>query len=177
MFKFVTRHVSRVRDRSRQAESLWCAGSDMTDAATSTRPSITVPLLGRYFSVVKEFKTYLSEILEFPSDPSTSTFEPNSTDGPLYHALIDTCYLGINTTSHAKTPWPRFKVFPSMVDMREVGGHVYPQSISLINHRRFWTKLRKSYSGQNNPKVCSRWAIDGQAVKLSLEDAVLTGVS
>jgi len=149
----------------------------MTDSATSARPSITVPLLGKHFSVVKELKTYLSEILEFPSDASTSTFEPSNTDGPLYHALIDTCYLGINTTNHAKTSWPRFKVFPAMVDMREVGGRASPRSNSLVNHCRFWTKLRRNFSGQNNPKICSRLAIDGQAVKLSLEDSVLTGGS
>ncbi|RDB25955.1 Telomerase reverse transcriptase [Hypsizygus marmoreus] len=87
----------------------------------SCKPSITVPILGKYFPIVKELRTYLSEILnplshgDYDLSQAIHRFEPRENDCPLYCALLNTSYVALTVEDRTQ-----FQVFPAMVNMREV---------------------------------------------------------
>lgn len=92
---------------------------------TTPKPSITVALLQNYFSVVKDLRTYLSEILDpLPCEDISishrlNDFEPKDTDSHLYHSLVETSYVAFNANTSGLRG-PSFKVFSAMADMREI---------------------------------------------------------
>jgi hypothetical protein len=91
--------------------------------ATSLKPSVTVHLLEKYFAIVKNLRTYLAEILELPSSSQLSiahAWDATEADSIPYHDLLSSSYVALKVPSNLKTVSPRFKVFPVMIDMREV---------------------------------------------------------
>ncbi|KAF5382158.1 hypothetical protein D9615_004408 [Tricholomella constricta] len=117
---------------------------------TTLKPSITLDMLQNYFTVVKDLRTYLSEISEplpqtHSSIPSQAAgLAPKSTDPPSYDVLVNTSYVAINLDT-SELPRASFKMFSAMADMREVldraqerifRGSKNPQNIITAGYRR-----------------------------------------
>jgi hypothetical protein len=86
--------------------------------------SISVPLLEKYFAVVKDLRTYLSEILALSSPLNIAhPWDATDADSTLYRDLLNMSYVALKAPANLKTVTPRFKVFPVMTDMREVSKH------------------------------------------------------
>ncbi|KAG5646943.1 hypothetical protein DXG03_001666 [Asterophora parasitica] len=85
-------------------------------SGTTIKPSITIELLRSYFGVVKDLRTYLSEILEplshadNPILSQVSDIDPKDTDSPGYKSLLNTTYVAFNPEAQSAVR-PPFKVF------------------------------------------------------------------
>lgn len=77
---------------------------------------LTTELLQRYFPVVKDLRSYLSDILETQDGASHLSFLPTEEDTPLYRELVNTSCVALKPCGAP----PRFHTYPPMTDMREV---------------------------------------------------------
>ncbi|KAF9468016.1 hypothetical protein BDZ94DRAFT_835389 [Collybia nuda] len=121
-----------------------------------TYPTCTI--LGKYFSVVKELKSYLSEILQ-PSADGTFSFMPNADDTPSYTSLVNTSYVAMKTPLGGEKP--RFQVFDAMANMHEVLDKAQekifkskqPQNIITAGYRMASRQGDRGKQGMNRPGV------------------------
>ena len=120
----------------------------------SLNRSIMVPLLEKYFTVVKDLRTYLTEILELPSPLSGAySWDAKEADSTHYRDLLNSSYVALKVPADVKLVVPRFKVFPVMTDMREVSRH-QPGNLEKVEHAwqiidRAQEKLFKSKAPQH----------------------------
>jgi hypothetical protein len=118
--------ITRMRDKPQPFRQVGghLGPSSPIAMARSLDRSITVPLLEKYFPIVKDLRTYLCGILEMPSSLSTAhPCDATDTDSTQYHDLLNSSYVALKSPANPKIVIPHFKVFPVMTDMREVSRH------------------------------------------------------
>jgi hypothetical protein len=103
-----------------------------TQMASSSRPPITFSVLEKYFTVVKDLRDYLSEILEFGDGSDSHLFLPQVTDSTAYRDLIDTSYVA-SKSPDAQNPNVRFKPFQPAMYMREVSWYLPMMSMGVCD--------------------------------------------
>ncbi|KAG5635811.1 hypothetical protein H0H81_010059 [Sphagnurus paluster] len=125
----------------------------------AVKPNITVALLSSYFAVVKDLKTYLSEILE-PLLPDAdgliqsqaAGIAPSQNDTPAYLSLLNTSYVAFNTAS-LSTARP-FKLFLAKTDMREVIDKAQERIFSQGNYTQniISAGYKRAYTEEDRPR-------------------------
>ena len=118
------------------------------------RPSLTLSILHTYYCTVKDLRTYLNELLKHDAvqNGEQHDFIPAEADSAEYHLLINTSYVA---SVLPDAPKARYKFFPPMMYMRDVGCSLL--SFAMIcdrsRDRRSLTKLKRS---------CLLWPEGGQ---------------
>jgi hypothetical protein len=123
-------------------------------SSASCLPSLTVSILEKYFPVVRDLRTYLTEILEHQD--GNYAFLPDDSDSPTYRDLINTSYVALKFASSTDGRTIRFKAFPPLADMQEVRTcHVFLNLLLTFTDHRQGT--RKIVQDERSPECPHGW--------------------